>query len=421
VWSTRKGFGHETDSGLDPRIPAKQGVVRSLPSANRGPLRSCYGRAVPTDLLMRGEGQTWLCPTEGERARVLENSSRVQRARLVASGVIGVSAIAAVPRYGWWMLAVFAVAVLPLQTLEVRMRRSPRPEYHAAFNILMTQVAIAVAAALTGGPTSPLLFLIVIPTAFAATRFRFRVTIVATVIPIVMLLIVTFGLNFQKTLDHPAWLVIAVDVIVGVSAACQALFGAEQHHRQSAILDPLTGLLNRQGLERRFEELAEQARLGNARVSVLICDLDHFKAINDSHGHAAGDAVLRDVAYELRKQLRSFELIYRIGGEEFLVVLPGASALAARALGEKLCAAARSCCSNGLSVTVSVGTATLQGQEVQFRPMFEAADRALYNAKRGGRDRVATADEPESPAAQADAPTARPWRVWSERSRASGR
>ncbi len=376
---------------------------------------------MPTDLLMRGEAQTWLCPTEEERARVLENSARVMRARIVAAGVIGVSAIAAIPTYGWWMLAVFAVAVFPIQTLEARMRRSPRPEYHAAFNILMTQVAIAVAAALTGGPTSPVLFLIVIPTAFAATRFRFRVTILATVIPIVMLLIVTFGLNFQKTLDHPAWLLVAIDVIVGVSAACQALFGAEQHHRKSAILDPLTGLLNRQGLERRFDELAEQARLMNARVSVLMCDLDHFKAINDSHGHAAGDAVLRDVAYELRKQLRSFELIYRIGGEEFLVVLPGASAVAARSLGEKLCAATRSCCSNGLSVTLSVGTATLHGQEVQFRRMFEAADRALYNAKRGGRDRVATAEESPAAAVRSDAPGAPSWAPWSERPRASGR
>ncbi len=352
---------------------------------------------------------------------MLENSPRVVRARLVAASVIGASAVAAIPTYGWWMLAVFGVTVLPIQTLEARMRRSPRPEYHAAFNILMTQACMAAAAALTGGPTSPLLFLIVIPTAFAGTRFRFRVTIVATVIPIVMLLIVTFGLNFHKTLAHSAGLLVAIDVIVGVSAACQALFGAEQHHRKSAILDPLTGLLNRQGLDRRFEELAEQARLMNARVSVLICDLDHFKAINDSHGHAAGDAVLRDVAYELRKQLRSFELIYRIGGEEFLVVLPGASALAARALAEKLCAAARSCSSDALSVTLSVGTATLRGHDVQFRRIFEAADRALYHAKRGGRDRVATAEQTLPATVNGEAPGAPSWALLSERPRASGR
>lgn len=321
---------------------------------------------------------------------MLENSARVRRARVVAAVVVGISAISAIPRYGWWLLVVFAVAIVNIQSLEARMRRSRRPEYHAAFNILISQAAIAVAAALTGGPTSPLLALIAVPTAFAATRFRFQVTIVATVIPIVMLLVVTFGLNFHKTLMHPAWVIVAIDVVIGIAAAAQALFGAEQHHRKTAVLDPLTGLLNRQGLERRFEELAEQARLMNAPVSVLMCDVDHFKAINDSHGHAAGDAVLRDVAYELRKQLRSFELIYRIGGEEFLVVLPGAEMPSALALGNKLCEAARNCSSRGLTVTLSVGVAALRGSEVKFRAMFDAADQALYCAKRDGRDRVAS-------------------------------
>ncbi len=332
---------------------------------------------------------------------MLENSVRVRRARLVAAGVIGASAIAAIPTYGWWLLVVFAVGVVPIQSLEVRMRRSPRPEYHAAFNIFMTQAAIATAAALTGGPTSPVMFLIAIPTAFAATRFRFQVTLVATIIPIVMLLIVTLGLNFHQTILHPAWTIVAIDVVIGVAAACQALFGAEQYHRKTAVLDPLTGLLNRQGLERRFEELAEQARLMNAPVSVLMCDLDHFKSINDSHGHATGDAVLRDVAYELRKQLRSFELIYRIGGEEFLVVLPGATQSAAVALGEKLCEATRNCGTQGLPVTLSVGVVMLRGPSVNFRRMFEDADQALYCAKRDGRDRVASAqplDEADEPA-----------------------
>ncbi len=340
---------------------------------------------------MRGEARTWLCPNEEDRARVLENSARVRRGRLVAAGIIGASAIAAIPTYGWWLLVAFAVGVIPIQSLEVRMRRSPRPEYHAAFNIVMAQAAMAGAAALTGGPTSPVLFLIVIPTAFAATRFRFQVAIVATIIPIVMILIVTLGLHYHQTILHPAWTIVAIDVVIGVSAACQALFGAEQYHRKTAILDPLTGLLNRQGLERRFDELAEQARMMGAPVSVLMCDLDHFKAINDSHGHAAGDAVLRDVAYELRKQLRSFELIYRIGGEEFLVVLPGATLPAALALGDKLCEATRNCRSQGLSITLSVGVAMLSGSDVNFRGMFEAADQALYRAKRDGRDRVASA------------------------------
>ena len=106
--------------------------------------------------------------------------------------------------------------------------------------------------------------------------------------------------------------------------AQQPLLNAELRWRRDAVLDPLTGLLNRQGLPGRFREVAEQARLTDAPVSLVMCDLDGFKGLNDEHGHACGDAVLKDVAYVLRKELRSFELLYRIGGEELLLMLPGA-------------------------------------------------------------------------------------------------
>jgi diguanylate cyclase (GGDEF)-like protein len=323
----------------------------------------------------------------------LENSARVRRARLFAAVAVGASAIYAVPMYGWWLLILFVLSVLTIEALEARMRRSGKPEYHAACNILLSQAVIAGAAALTGGPTSPLLSLIVVPTVLVAARFRAQVTLVATVIPIAMLLIATLGLHFHQTIAHDAGLVVAIDVVIGVSAAAQALYGAELQQRSNATLDPLTGLLNRQGLERRFNEIADQARLMDAPVSILICDLDHFKAVNDAHGHAVGDAVLTDVAYELRKQLRSFELIYRIGGEEFLVILPGATMPTACALANKLCEATRNCRSQGISPTLSIGVSTLCGADVQFRQMFDLADQALYRAKRNGRDRVACAEQ----------------------------
>jgi diguanylate cyclase (GGDEF)-like protein len=91
--------------------------------------------------------------------------------------------------------------------------------------------------------------------------------------------------------------------------------------------------------------------------------------------------------------MRSFELIYRIGGEEFLVVLPGAALPEARALAERLCQRTRDSESHGVSVTVSVGVSTLWGDEVKFSRLFALADKALYAAKASGRDRVACADE----------------------------
>ena len=111
----------------------------------------------------------------------------------------------------------------------------------------------------------------------------------------------------------------------------------ELEHRDRAVLDPLTGLLNRSSLESRAVEIEQQARLTGGPVSLVLLDLDRFKRVNDTHGHERGDAVLRDVAYEIRKSLRSFELIYRIGGEEFLVLLPGVALHEAVEVAERVC------------------------------------------------------------------------------------
>ena len=93
-----------------------------------------------------------------------------------------------------------------------------------------------------------------------------------------------------------------------MTLAAIALSASEISYRRAAVLDPLTGLLNRQGLEERFEELRQQALLSDAPICLVLFDLDHFKTVNDRYGHDIGDAVLRQVAYEVRKSLRRFEL-----------------------------------------------------------------------------------------------------------------
>jgi diguanylate cyclase (GGDEF)-like protein len=329
---------------------------------------------------------------------VKENSGRIKRARTLVSATLALTLIYFAPTLGWWVVALFAASALNTQTLDARMRRSSVPEYHAALSIVWSQLIAGAAIALSGGPHSPMLPLVAVPTAFAATRFAPRVVWLAVGSAIVVILGATIGVNPHEAISHPALLIVAVTVLIGVCGAAQAMNGAELQLRDTAILDPLTGLLNRQGLSRRFEELAEQARLTDAPISLLVCDLDHFKTVNDSYGHAIGDAVLRDIAYELRKQLRSFELIYRIGGEEFLVVLPGAMPQDARALAERLCEATRRCRSQRLSITLSVGVSTRWGSEAQFERLFDAADQELYRAKALGRDRACGGSvEPPAP------------------------
>ena len=99
---------------------------------------------------------------------------------------------------------------------------------------------------------------------------------------------------------------------------------SDLEHRDEVVLDQLTGMLNRSALDRRIGELEQQSRLTGDPVAVIIGDLDRFKEVNDTRGHAVGDAVLRDVAYTIRKRLRAFDFAYRIGGEEFLILVPGA-------------------------------------------------------------------------------------------------
>ena len=173
-----------------------------------------------------------------------------------------------------------------------------------------------------------------------------------------------------------------------------ALQAAELHHRDEAILDPLTGLLNRHALIPRFIEIAQQARLTQQPVCLLLCDVDNFKAVNDEHGHDRGDAVLRDVAYELRKRLRSFELVYRLGGEEFLIVLPGVGSDDGRDVAERLRAAVEQVRPAGIPITISIGVSAARGEHVDYDTLFKAADEALYEAKRAGRNRVTAASVP---------------------------
>jgi diguanylate cyclase (GGDEF)-like protein len=165
-----------------------------------------------------------------------------------------------------------------------------------------------------------------------------------------------------------------------------------QSRRLEALIfeDPLTGLANRRFILTQLGGLVSGARRHGRALSVAIIDVDHFKAVNDTHGHACGDEVLAAVAAALRGHLRAEDQLGRLGGEEFLALLPEAGAHAAAATAEKLRAevAATEVPFDGeqLSVTVSVGWAAWEGEAPE--ELLRRADEALYAAKDGGRDRV---------------------------------
>jgi diguanylate cyclase (GGDEF)-like protein len=173
------------------------------------------------------------------------------------------------------------------------------------------------------------------------------------------------------------------------------------------VIDPLTGMLNRGALRARVEELAQQSRVSGDPVGLIVADVDRFKCINDLHGHAVGDAVLRDLAYRLRSELRAFDLAYRLGGEEFLMLLPGADIERTRAVAAQLCRAVEASSCAGIDVTISCGlSASAAGSSFDYAAIFHAADGALYRAKNDGRNCVRSAVElsGEAPAGHWSAP-----------------
>lgn len=160
---------------------------------------------------------------------------------------------------------------------------------------------------------------------------------------------------------------------------------------RSALRDPLTGTGNRIAMNQSMQREIEVARRSQLPLSVLMLDVDHFKRINDVHGHSAGDEALRSVAQTLKSQLRNIDMIFRYGGEEFLVLLSNTSTEAAAMVGERLRQAVHDLqlSSEGqqMSLSISLGCATLQPGESGDR-LQQRADMALLEAKRGGRNRL---------------------------------
>lgn len=337
------------------------------------------------------EGTSWLCPTELDRTRVVDANDRVRTIRLVGSGAIGLALLLAAPWIGWWTLALFALSALNFLAVDRRLRTSPHPERVSVAAIVITLLLLGGGVVLSGGPSSPALPWMVLPAAMTAARFRQTVVVAGLALTAALVLLATFGADPGAAAKDPVPVIATLALLAGVVSIVWALQAAELHHRDEAIIDPLTGLLNRHALEPRFLELSHQARLTQQPVCLVLCDVDSFKTVNDRYGHDRGDAVLRDVAYELRKRLRSFELVYRMGGEEFLIVLPGVDVEEGSEIAERLRAAVEHARPTGIAITVSLGLSVGSGEEVVYEDLFRAADRALYDAKHAGRNRVVVA------------------------------
>jgi diguanylate cyclase (GGDEF)-like protein len=349
----------------------------------------------------------WLGATEVDRNRLLDMTRRLLGATLFASALCALAVYPLLSAVGPILLVPLAIGGGGQIAIGLVFPRLSRPERWILGGDCLSVIMISWGVALSGGLESPLLALLVLPLLSVAGRHTplvFAYFVVLTVgTPLLAALV---SINHHMN-DPTAQALADLAAIGGSAAIIIALMRAEWQFRHQSLLDPLTGLLNRLALQRRFEELRTQAALSGAELCMVIGDIDHFKRINDQHGHDCGDAVLAEVADALRTNMRSFSLLYRLGGEEFLAVLPGLDAEQGAALAERLREAVLERRPRGIDVTISFGIAAARGADVVFDTMFAEADRRLYEAKRTGRNRVAPSSGEAQPSLFQTAPRRR--------------
>ena len=342
---------------------------------------------------------------EARRERLLDMEDRVRRYRLACFGILALAlAVGGGSSIGYWWIPLLAAGLAGFSVADRFMRRSARPALWIAGAWAALPALIAAAVALTGAAESPVLVWFALPAATLGFRFEPRGMLFGTLYVLALLLAAAVGPDPGLAWEQRQQLIAILAVIPSVVILSGALVESDRAHRRRSTLDPLTGLFNRNALEQRLGELEGQhcAPAEGLSHAFLLCDLDHFKRVNDRFGHAAGDAVLQDVAYTMRAALRAGDSIYRVGGEEILVMLPGAGHLDAMEIAERLRTEVKDRRPVGVEVSLSIGVAVAEEGPVDTDDMLARADAALYAAKAEGRDRVFSDSEAVGSAAEVD-------------------
>jgi diguanylate cyclase (GGDEF)-like protein len=328
-----------------------------------------------------------------DRERMLDMDARLRPIRCKTFAVLAFGLVVCAPWAGWWTLAPMAGAVCVYWLTERLVTRFEHPGvlFFAAW--VLVEVIIATSVSLTGSLRDVTVCLLAIPVMTLNARFSVRGVVVGAGIAGVLIAAVLLSADPGAIVREPPILAAPLMLVIAWAMLSTPLMRSDIEHRQGTRIDALTGMLNRNALRSRIEDISQQSAISGGAVGVIHGDIDRFKSVNDSRGHAAGDAVLKDVAYALRKHIRAFESAYRLGGEEFLILLPGADLDRTAEQAEHLRRAIESTTfGDGQEVTMSFGVAASnEGEVFDFEIVFAQADGALYEAKRSGRNRVCAA------------------------------
>jgi len=274
------------------------------------------------------------------------------------------------------LLAVCSVGALGISALPIRriVASRWREPFFLAWSATLV-VDSVVGATLDGGTESPMVWAIVLPLTFAALSYPLASTIAVGAMVVVAYDVIAFTSAEPKL---PETLFISLILAL---ATWMCAWQARNHHvgrralAEDSRTDALTGCLNRRGFEERVTGELSRARRDESCLGLVLIDLDCFKVVNDTHGHAAGDEVLRRVARTVDRQLRPADALGRLGGDEFAVLLPGAGELATELIAARIQAALQAC------APASVGTASHPAQGADALSLEQHADEALYASK----------------------------------------
>lgn len=344
---------------------------------------------------------SWLIRDGMDRERMLDMDARIRPARVRALAVLAIALFLCGPWLGWWTLVPLVVAGLLFARAEHWTVGMRRPEYVMFAVWAASELIIALSVALTGGPTVAMMSWLAIPIITLAARFSARGIAVGVAWTLLLLLAVSFSVHPGAVVHNPTLVIAPGALIIAVTLLSMAPMHSDVEYRSRAVIDELTGMLNRTALAMRVTELTEQSRISGETVGVIVADIDRFKSVNDEYGHPRGDQVLRELAQRTRNELRAYDLAYRIGGEELLVLLPGADLVQSEVIAEQLRQAVEAePLAGGLNITISCGVAASRpGWVFDYPTLFAAADAALYQAKWWGRNRVCVSDRVAAPVA----------------------
>jgi diguanylate cyclase (GGDEF)-like protein len=331
----------------------------------------------------------WLVKDEVQRRQLLE-LNRVLREKAKAAFLIGfaVGGLSAV-QYGWQILVPPAVMAVIYVLIEHHIERFRHPEYALGLGWIGLQTSFLASGLLANNPmifAAPLLLVLLIG---SSAVFPPRGVVIGVGLTVAIMFVVGFAEDAPLVLEAPGVLAFYLALVISVGTLGATIGRSTIEYRDLGIVDQLTGLFNRGALVSRVAELTHRSTRDTVPVALIVADVDRFKAINDSYGHATGDAVLREIGYRVRKNLRAFESAYRIGGEEFVILLDAVDWEHAESVALRLRESIREAPINGVHTTVSFGlAATKPGEPFDYDALFKAADGALYAAKRAGGDNV---------------------------------